>query len=136
MLVGDAIRHSADEYPRMTLTFPDGQPFATGATTYQCRPAMAHERMPRITLKVPMAGIMTHAIVDTVGIYLMCHPRLATQLRLEPAKAISGHRAIVFYRVLMHSRLCRLTLTLLPQQGGDSVMQATAFAPEQQEEEG
>ena len=65
----------------------------------------------------------------------MCHPRLATQLHLEPAEAISGPRALLFRGVLVHGRLYRLTLTLLAQAGDDVVLQATAFVPEPQEEE-
>lgn len=119
----------------MTLTWPDGRPFATGATAYQYRPATAQERTPRITLEVAIDGVETHAMVDTGGIYLVCHPRLATQLRLEPAEAISGPQVLLFRRAVVQGRLYRLTLTLLAQEGDDVVLQATAFVPELQEEE-
>jgi hypothetical protein len=57
-------------------------------------------------------------------------------LGLRSAEAISGPRALLFRGVLVQSRLYRLTLTLLPQEGDGLVMQATAFVPEQEEEEG
>jgi len=54
---------------------------------------------------------------------------------LKPAEAISRSWALLFRGVLVQSRLYRLTLTLLPQEGDGQVIQATAFAPEQEEEE-
>lgn len=89
----------------------------------------------RITLEVAIDGVVTHAMVDTGGIDLVCHPRLATQLRLEPAEAISGPQALLFRGAVVQGRLYRLTLTLLAQEGDDVVLQATAFVPELQEEE-
>jgi hypothetical protein len=53
---------------------------------------------------------------------------------LKPSKTSSGPRGL-FRGVLVQSRLYRLTLTLLPREGDDLVMQATAFVPEQEEEE-
>jgi hypothetical protein len=52
-------------------------------------------------------------MVDTGGLYLVCHPGLATQLHLEPAEAISGPWTLLFRGVLVQGRLYRLTLTLL-----------------------
>ena len=97
----------------MTLILPDGQPFATGATAYHYRPATAQETTPRLVLEVAIDGIVTPAMVDTGGLYLVCHPSLATQLHLEPAEAISGPRTLLFRGVLVQGRLYRLTLTLL-----------------------
>jgi hypothetical protein len=84
---------------------------------------------------VAIDGVVTHAMVDTGGIYLVCHPRLATHLRLEPAEAISGLQALLFRGAVVQGRLYRLTLTLLAQEGDDVVIQATTFVPEPQEEE-
>ena len=98
----------------MPLTWPDGQPFATGATAYQYRPATAQERTPRITLEVAIDGVVTHAMVDTGGIYLVCHPRLATQLRLEPAEAISGPQALLFRWAVVQGRLYRYRVPEAP----------------------
>jgi hypothetical protein len=119
----------------MTLTLPDGQPFATGATAYHYRPATAQETTPRLVLEVAIDGLVTQAMVDTGGLYLVCHPGLATQLHLEPTEAISGPRTLLFRGVLVQGRLYRLTLTLLAQAGDDLTVQATAFVPEPQEEE-
>jgi hypothetical protein len=75
----------------MTLILPDGQPFATGATAYHYRPATAQETTPRLVLEVAIDGIVTQAMVDTGGLYLVCHPGLATQLHLEPSRRSVGH---------------------------------------------
>jgi hypothetical protein len=119
----------------MTLTLPDGQPFATGATAYHYRPATAQETTPRLVLEVAIDGIVTHAMVDTGGLYLVCYPGLAPELHLEPAEAISGPRTLLFRGVLVQGHLYRLTLALLAQAGDDLTVQATAFVPEPQEEE-
>jgi hypothetical protein len=54
---------------------------------------------------------------------------------LRSAEVISGPRAFLFRGVRVQSRLYRLTLTPLMQEGDGLVMQATAFVPEQEEEE-
>jgi hypothetical protein len=54
---------------------------------------------------------------------------------LRSAEVISGPRALLFRRVRVQSRLYRLMLTPLLQEGDGLVMQATAFVPEQEEEE-
>lgn len=54
---------------------------------------------------------------------------------LRSAEVISRPRALLFRGVLMQSRLYWLTLTLLLQEGDGLVMHATAFVPEQEEEE-
>jgi hypothetical protein len=54
---------------------------------------------------------------------------------LRSAEAISGPRALLFRGVRVQSRLYRLTLTPLLQEGDGLVMQATTFVPEQEEEE-
>ena len=119
----------------MTLTFPDGQPFATGATAYRYRPATPHETTPRVMLEVDIEGITPAAMVDTGGIYLFCNPHIATQLDLAAADALSGTLSILFRGELVQGRLYRLTLTLLADDGTDLPIQATAFVPELRENE-
>ena len=68
----------------MALTFA-----ATGATSYQYRPATPQENTPRVVLEVAVAGIMAEAMVDTGGVYLLCHSRLARQLDIDASQAVS-----------------------------------------------
>ena len=119
----------------MPLTFPDGQRFATGATSYHYRPATAHETTPRIILHVEIEGILTEAMLDTGGVYLVCHPHLVTLMDLDAADATSGPQSLLFRGVVIHGRLHRLQLTILPDDGEPLDIQATAFVPEPGEEE-
>ena len=117
----------------MTLTFSTGEPFAIGVTGYDYRPATSHETTPRLVLEVEIEGILTEAVVDTGGVYLLCNPYLARRLSLAPTEALSGVQAILFRGVMVHGRLYRLTLALLADEGEDVAIQATAFAPEPEE---
>ncbi len=74
-------------------------------------------------------------MVDTGGIYLLCHPRLTTQLDLDVADATSGILSILFRGVLVQGRLYRLNVTMLADEGEDVPFQATAFVLEHQEED-
>jgi hypothetical protein len=119
----------------MTLAFPTGEPFARGVTGYDYRPATAHETTPRLVLEVAIEGILAEAVVDTGGVYLVCHPDIARRLSLTPAEALSGVQGILLRGTVVHGRLYRLTLTLLADQGEDVMIQTTAFVPEPEEAE-
>ncbi len=119
----------------MALTFPDEQPFASGAMVYQRAPATAHETTPRIILRVAIEGVVTEAMVDTGGIYLVCNPHVATQMRLDARDAVSGLLSTLLRGVLVQGRLYRVTLTLLAVENEDFTIQSTAFVPEGEDEE-
>jgi hypothetical protein len=119
----------------MTLAFPTGEPFARGVTGYDCRPATSHETTPRLVLEVAIEGILAEAVVDTGGVYLVCHPAIAGRLALTPSEALSGVQGILLRGTIVHGRLYRLTLTLLADQGEDVMLQTTAFVPEPEEAE-
>lgn len=119
----------------MALRFPDGEVFTTSAATYQYRPATPHETTPRVIVDVVIDGIPTEAMVDTGGIYLLCHPQLAHQLNLETADFISGTLSILFRGALVQGRLYRLHVSLPADEGDDVSFEATAFVPQHYEEE-
>jgi hypothetical protein len=119
----------------MTLTFPTGEPFARGVTGYDYRPATSHETTPRLVLEVAIEGILAEAVVDTGGVYLVCHPDIARRLSLTPAEALSRVQGILLRGTIVHGRLYRLTLALLADQGEDVTIQTTAFVPEPEEAE-
>ena len=96
----------------MALTFA-----ATGATSYQYRPATPQENTPRVVLEVAVEGIVTEAMVDTGGVYLFCHPRLARQLDMDASQAVSPVIELLFRGVFLQGRLHRLSLTLLAEVG-------------------
>jgi len=115
----------------MALTFA-----VTGATSYQYRPATPQENTPRVVLAIAIEGIVTEAIVDTGGVYLLCHPRLARQLDRDASQAVSPVIELLFRGVFLQGRLHRLFLTLLAEVGENLGFEATAFVPEPHEEEG
>lgn len=119
----------------MTLALPTGEPFALGVTGYDYRPATSYETTPRLVLEVEIEGILAEAVVDTGGVYLVCHPAIARRLSLTPAEALSGVQALLFRGVTVHGRLYRLSLTLLADAGEDVTIQTTAFVPEPEEAE-
>ena len=119
----------------MTLVFSTGEPFALGVTGYDYRPATSHETTPRLVFEVAIEGILAEAVVDTGGVYLLCHPDIARRLSLTPTEALSGVQAILFRGAMVHGRLYRLTLTLLADEGEDVTIQTTAFVPEPEEAE-
>jgi hypothetical protein len=80
----------------MTLAFPTGESFAIGVVGYEYRPATSHETTPRLVLEVEIEGILAEAVVDTGGVYLLCHPEIARRLFLTPTEALSGIQTILF----------------------------------------
>ena len=113
----------------MSLSFPDGQPFTTGSTVYQHRPATVYETAPRLILRVAIEGLVTHAMVDTGGVYLFCHPTVANQLGLDGSQGL-GLQTLIFRQERVQGALHRVTLTLLADEGQDMSIETTAFVPE------
>jgi len=113
----------------MALTFA-----ATGAISYQDRPATPQENTPQVVLEIAIEGIVAEAIVDTGGVYLLCHPRLARQLDMDASQAVSPVIELLFRGVSLQGRLHRMSLTLLAEVGENLGFEATAFVPEQDEE--
>jgi len=103
---------------------------------YQYRPATPQENTPLVVLAIAIEGIVVEAIVDTGGVYLLCHPRLARQLDIDASQAVSPVIELLFRGVFLQGRLHRLSLTLLAEAGENLGFEATAFVPEQYEEEG
>jgi len=89
-----------------------------------------------VVLEIAIEGIVVEAIVDTGGVYLLCHPRLARQLDIDASQAVSPVIELLFRGVFLQGRLHRLSLTLLAEAGENLGFEATAFVPEQYEEEG
>lgn len=116
----------------MTLLFPNGDSFATGALPYAYRPATEFETTNRIILLVQIEGITTEAVVDTGAPYVICAPRTARQAGFT--------RDDVFERTTMLVRgmrleggFIRLIISLPAQKGEDLDVQATAFVPDVEE---
>jgi hypothetical protein len=113
----------------MPLSFLNGEPFTTSATTYQHRPATVYETHPRLILRVAFEGMVTLAMVDTGGVYLFCHPSIARAIGFD-ASAGLGLQTLIFRQERVQSTLHRATLTLLADEGDHLLIETTAFVPE------
>ena len=113
----------------MALTFPDGQPFATGSQSNVYYEPTPDERKARLILRVVIDGLETQAMVDTGGLYLFCHPTVCDQLELDEAEALST-QTVIFREERVRGALHRVSLTFLAEEGDDFTLQATAFVPE------
>ncbi len=113
----------------MPLSFLNGQPFATSAAAYQYRPATVHETIPRLILRVAIEGLVTHAMVDTGGVYLFCHPIIASELAFDATEGL-GLQTLIFRQERVQGTLHRVTLTLLADEGDNMPIETTAFVPE------
>jgi hypothetical protein len=112
----------------MLLSFEDGRPFAHGACPFVYRPATERETVHRIFVPVQIEGIQTEAVVDTGGVYLVCHPEIADRLRLDLADQVGTDELNVRGRRIPGT-LYRLYLTLLAEEGKSLKLETTAFVP-------
>src|ERR1044071_5907270 len=122
----------------MLLNFPDKEPFATGASTYDYRQASKNDRLSRIFVDIEIQGsqtsLITPAVLDTGGAYLICPPDISTQLRLDPSDAyIRENISIRGTRIL--GSLRRLNITFLAMQGENTEIEAIVFIPDPEQVE-
>jgi hypothetical protein len=113
----------------MLLQLQNGEPFATGATNYDYRPATKQENTPRIIVSVMIKDIRTLAFVDTGGVYAICSPTIANGLNLNPRDGFStapilwrGER----YEGFLHT----LPMTILAEDGVSLQIEPTFFVPQ------
>jgi len=113
----------------MLLQLQNGEPFATGATNYDYRPATNRENTPRIIVSIIIENIQTLAFVDTGGVYAICSPNIANGLGLNPGDGISttpirwrGER----YKGFLHP----LPMTILAEDGVSHQIEPTFFIPQ------
>lgn len=114
----------------MLLQFSDDRVFARGACPYEYRPATEREMSPRILIEVEIEGVRTQAMVDTGGVYLICHPEFAELLDLDDTVLVEKkiHMAIPRYG-RVEGNLYFVSLTLLAEEGYSCEWQVTAFVP-------
>jgi hypothetical protein len=112
----------------MLLNFEDGRQFAQGACSFVYRPATERETKHRIFVPVQIESIQTEAVVDTGGVYLVCHPEIADLLRLDLADKV-GTDELNIRGSKIPGSLYRLYLTLLAEEGKPLTLQVSAFVP-------
>jgi hypothetical protein len=112
----------------MLLKFEDGRPFAQGASTYLDHLAAEPGTTPRVIVPVQIEHILTEAVIDTGGAYLICDPEIADLLDLDPSS--EDEVPPLHIRGLTFSgTLHRLNLTLLAEEGKSLKLKVATFVP-------
>jgi hypothetical protein len=112
----------------MLLQYQNGEPFATGATPYAYLPASEQETTPRIIISVKIQEIVTSAFVDTGGVFAICSPEIAAQLKLDPGEGVTAD-PIRWRRESLQGVLHRIPITILAQEGTSLTIETTCFVP-------
>lgn len=113
----------------MLLQFGDGEPYATGATNYQYRPATEREKTPRIVVSILIDDIQTLAFVDTGGVYAICPPDIASVLNLIPQDGIPTE-PMLWRGSLLKGELYRIPTTIIAETGNSLRIESTFFVPQ------
>jgi hypothetical protein len=114
----------------MSLQFSDGSPFSSGSCSYERRPATEQETSPRILIQVAIAGVPTYAMVDTGGVYLICHPEFASLLDLRDIDLVEEGVPLTIPRYgRVRGKLYRVSLMLPATDGNSLELGVTAFVP-------
>jgi hypothetical protein len=111
------------------LHFRGGDPFTSGAASYDYRPATLQEAAPRIILRLRIEDFETTGFVDTGGVYLLLSPEVADHLGLRPDDGIPT-APLMFRNNRVSGTLHRVSLTLPADQGDDLTIEVRAFAPQ------
>jgi hypothetical protein len=114
----------------MRLSTASGEPFATGETRLDARPAFVMDRLPRVFLPVEIAGLKADAVVDTGGAYLILNPEVAAAL---PIGAPIQRDQVVIRGFVYPGMVHRVPIRILAELGEPLQFEATAFVPELEE---
>jgi hypothetical protein len=119
----------------MLPIFPDGRPFMTGAANYLYEPATSDDTTPRLLLQVLIEGKLTTAILDTGAPYVICAPTIARRIGLDPDTALE-RKVIIIRGSWVGGYIYRLHVELPASEGDALLVEATAFVPDPEWEEG
>ncbi len=111
------------------LYLADGHFFATGMIHYLDHTTFSPALSPRLVVRIWLGNHALETIVDTGGLYFVCHPELAElcepefgpELRVA-ALNIRGHK--------VEGTLRRTKITLEAEKGQDLAVNVTAFIPQ------
>lgn len=110
----------------MNLQFENGDPFTTGATSYDYRPATSKEPHERVIIRILISGIKTSAMLDTGGVFFVCTPEIGEVLGLTQGAPTDK------IRIRDHSvngSLHSIELELVADDGASFTLTVTAFVP-------
>ncbi|MDY6806727.1 MAG: hypothetical protein SXA11_23370 [Cyanobacteriota bacterium] len=116
----------------MTLLFPNGDNFATGAIRYDYRPVTATETTNRIILPVLIENIPTEAVVDTGAPYVICPPRIARLAGIQDIQPLERSKMLI-RGMRLDGSIIRLSIKIVALEGENLTVDATAFLPDVEE---
>ena len=117
------------------LFLQNGEAFATGVIGYEFRSVTpTYEHNQRILLSVYIDDFPVLAAIDTGAPYLIITPSLAARFGLEPSAALEKAH-ITIRGIKFSGTLFRLDVRLDAQEGEGLIFQATAFAPDLDQED-
>jgi len=116
----------------MLLQFSDGEPFATGGTHYEYRPATDDEITNRLIIRVAVENVITQAVVDTGAPYSIIAPRIARLAGLNKVEPLERITMLV-RGMRLEGGTIRVNMTLPADLGEELTVDATAFIPDVEE---
>jgi hypothetical protein len=85
-------------------------------------------------LQIAVEGVHVEALMDTEALFLICSSELAQHLHLRAAETLA-QQTIIMRGESVQGTLHRVTLTLVAEVGDSLSIAATAFVPNEAEEE-
>ncbi len=111
------------------LQFSDGRPFATGLTHYLDCPTTDPTRTTRIVIPIGIGDSQTEAVVDTGGVYLVCHPEIGDWEESLLGDSLGTDKLRIGQNEIK-GKLFRVEITLAAEHGNSLALQVTALVPE------
>ncbi len=112
----------------MLIQYDNGAAFASGAQSYEYRPATSSETYERIIARVRVGGIRTAAMLDTGGIFFICTPELGAALGLGSKQGAPTDKLLLRGRIVSGS-LFPLEIELIADEGDTLPLTVAAFVP-------
>ena len=112
----------------MILQYPNGTPFASGATEYLYQPAHQWDPSARILVPVKIEDVLVTAMVDTGAPFVVCPPDTAREAGIVVDE--EALPASLQWHGLLTGHILRRTMTLLAEQGQSITVEARIFVPD------
>jgi hypothetical protein len=112
------------------LLFSDQSSFSTGRMTCDIRPISgSYDDSNRLFIQIAIEGVLTRAVIDTGGVYLVVEPNVAQELTLDSQIRI-GNTTLSIRGNKITGSLYRINMRLPAEEGEDLVQEVTAFIPD------
>jgi len=111
------------------LLYQNGETFALGSSRYPLHPTINGEQINRIFIPIIVGNLEARAYLDTGGIFLICHPTISTELKLNPREGIPY--TINFRGNKIDGNLHSIDLEIPAEDGEGIKFKVTAFIPDE-----